>query len=144
MGTFQEVTTSTMERGSSTLRGVDTLRSLQSSRASTWATHAPQLTFGMRANEIPATPNEPKEQRNVPVLPFEVVLLLAETRSGQGGRGFAQVADEVVAEVEGERVLVGQEPPGGTAGGGRGGRGRWTVNVSAYVETKPDRSDKSR
>lgn len=58
MGTFQEVTTSTMERGSSTLRGLDTLRSLQSTRTSTSAIYAPKFTFGIRANEISATPNK--------------------------------------------------------------------------------------
>lgn len=53
--------------------------------------------------------------KRVPVSPFEVFLLLAETRSGQSRRGFTQVANKVIAEVEGQRVLVGQEPPDGRA-----------------------------
>lgn len=49
MGTFQEVTTSTMERGNSTLRGLDTVRSLQSTRGfSIRLFNTPKFTFGMR------------------------------------------------------------------------------------------------
>lgn len=67
--------------------------------------------------------------------PFQVLLLLAKTCPGQSGRGFAQVADEVIAEVEGERVLARQQPPDTTA---TGDGSRWGVNFSSIVRMEPD------
>lgn len=117
MGTFHDVTTSTMERGNSTARGLDTVTSLQRRLL---VTQAPSgLGWVVLLKHAP----------------FQVVLLLAEACSGQSGGGFAQIANEIIAEVEGERVLARQQPPDTTA---TGDGGRWGVNFSAIVRTKPD------
>lgn len=67
--------------------------------------------------------------------PFQVFLLLAETPSGQSRRGFAQIANEIIAEVEGQRVLARQQPPDTTA---NGDGSRCSFNVSFIVRMKPD------
>lgn len=63
----------------------------------------------------------------LPFLPFEVFFLLAETRSGQSRRGFTQIANKIIAEVERQRVLVRQEPPDTTA---RRDGSRWMFQFS--------------
>lgn len=67
--------------------------------------------------------------------PFQVFLLLTETGAGQSRGGFAQVANEIIAEVEGQRVLARQQPPDRTAAGD-GSRRRF--NFSFKVRMKPD------
>lgn len=99
MGTFQDVTTSTIERGNSTLRGLDTVRSLRRRRPVTRAASGLDWVVLLKQS------------------PFQVFLLLAETCPGQSGGGFAQIANEIIAEVEGQRVLARQQPPDTTASG---------------------------
>lgn len=99
MGTFHDVTTSTIERGNSTLRGLDTVKSLQSRLLVTQAASGLGRVVFLKHS------------------PFQVFLLLAETCSGQSRRGFAQIANEIIAEVEGQRVLARQQPPDTAAGG---------------------------
>lgn len=135
MGTFQEVTTSAIERGNSTLRGLDTVISLQSIRLKRCFTRQSSHLGWKQNRGLPLQlQTTPEKRRNAGVLPFEVFFLLAETRSGQRGRGFAQKANKIIAEVERERVLVGQEPPDTTA---RRDGGRWMLSFSFRVRMEP-------
>lgn len=118
MGTFHDVTTSTIERGNSTLRGLDTVKSLQRRLLVTQAASGFDWVVFLKRS------------------PFQVVLLLAKTCPGQSRRGFAQIANEIIAEVEGQRVLARQQPPDTTA---TGDGSRWRVNFSSIVRMKPDK-----
>lgn len=93
MGTFQDVTTRTMERGISTLRGCTTLRPLQAETG---------LMLPAEVQPAPQRTNSPAG-----------LLLLASSSSRQHGRPFAQVTHKVVTEVEGHGVLVRLQPPEG-------------------------------
>lgn len=117
MGTFHEVTTPTIERGNSTLRGLDTVKSLQRRLLVTRAASGSGWAAVLKHS------------------PFQVVLLLAKTCPRQGRRGLAQVANEIIAEVEGQRVLARQQPPDTTA---TGDGSRWRVNFSPIARMEPD------
>ena len=125
MGRFQLVTTSTMDRGSSTFSGLETVRSLwaKETRKLTWDFNPPDgHTFVLGCSlprEHPPPPCSSSRQHPVgdgapqPSPPFQVILLLGEASPRQRGRGLGQKAHKIVAEVEGDSALIGSQPPAG-------------------------------
>lgn len=97
MGIFQEVTTRTMERGISTLRGFTTLWSLnsQSNRKKMRMTHSNRSVYLTSLSSLPS----------------DVVFFLCETCSSQHTGTFTQVTHKVVTEMERHSILVGIHPP---------------------------------
>lgn len=99
MGRFHDVTTSTMDRGNSIFRGLDTVISLQNTKER----RENLLRMWIQRSTI-----------IVPVqfTPFQVLFLLGEACPSQSRGGLAQITNKIIAEVEGHGVLIGQQPPG--------------------------------